>query len=74
MPTHRPIPLSICLAGLGPGDWSLDKALDIELTGTGWALAALGAGVLGGVSAVVIGRLAPESGADHGRPESTPAA
>ena len=46
------------LAGVGAGAWSLDEALDIDLTGTGWALAALGAGVLGGLGAVVSGRLA----------------
>jgi putative oxidoreductase len=46
------------LAGVGPAAWSLDEALDINLAGTGWALAALGAGGLGGVGAVVSGRLA----------------
>ena len=62
------------LAGVGPGDWSLDNTLDIDLAGTGWALGALGAGVVGGVSAVVIGRLVPEREADREQPASTPAA
>jgi putative oxidoreductase len=62
---------AFALAGIGPGNWSLDHALDIELAGTGWALGALGAGVLGGLSAVAIGRLASERGADHRQPEST---
>ena len=62
------------LAGIGPGDWSLDNTLDIDLAGTGWALGALGAGVVGGVSAVVIGRLVPEREADREQPASTPAA
>ena len=50
------------LAGTGPGDWSLDNALGIDMTGTAWALGALGAGVLGGVGAVLSGRLTPEPG------------
>jgi putative oxidoreductase len=45
------------LAGAGPGKWSLDNALNLDLTGTGWALAALGAGVVGGLGAVALGRL-----------------
>ncbi|HET6832742.1 MAG TPA: DoxX family protein [Acidimicrobiales bacterium] len=65
---------AFALAGTGPGDWSLDHALDIELAGTGWALAALGAGVLGGVGAVQIGRLLSERAAGHTQPESSPAA
>jgi putative oxidoreductase len=45
------------LAGIGAGQWSLDNALGIDLTGTGWALAALGAGLLAGIGAVLSGRL-----------------
>jgi len=45
------------LAGIGAGQWSLDNALSIDLTGTGWALAALAAGLLGGIGAVLSGRL-----------------
>jgi len=62
------------LAGTGPGEWSLEHALDIELAGTGWALAALGAGVLGGAGAVQIGRLVAERAARRAQPESTRAA
>jgi hypothetical protein len=51
------------LAGTGPGDWSLDNALGIDLAGTRWALAALGAGMLGGIGAVLSGRLTAERGA-----------
>jgi hypothetical protein len=40
------------------GEWSLDEALGIDIAGTGSALAALGAGLLGGLGAVVSGRLA----------------
>jgi putative oxidoreductase len=31
----------------GPGDWSLDALLDVDLAGTGWALAQLAAGIVG---------------------------
>ncbi len=55
------------LAGVGPGAWSLDNALDIHLTGAGWALGALGAGLLGGLSAVVHGRLESSRSADRGQ-------
>ena len=65
---------AFALAGTGPGDWSLDHAFDIELAGTGWALGALGAGVLGGLSAVGSGRVASARGADRRQPEATPAA
>jgi putative oxidoreductase len=56
------------LAGIGAGDWSLDNALGIDLAGTGWALGALGAGVLGGLGAVLTGRLASERKRGHGQP------
>jgi putative oxidoreductase len=51
------------LAGIGAGEWALDTALGLDLAGTGWALAALAAGILGGVTAVLSGRLlsAPRS-------------
>jgi putative oxidoreductase len=55
------------LAGIGAGDWSLDSAVGIELTGTLPALGALGAGVLGGLGAVLSGRLAPDRDSGHGR-------
>jgi putative oxidoreductase len=44
------------LAGIGAGDWSLDAALGLDLSGAGWALAALGAGLAGGLTAVAAGR------------------
>jgi putative oxidoreductase len=56
------------LAGIGAGNWSLDAALDLNLAGAGWALGALAAGVLGGLGAVLSGRLAPESQAGPGQP------
>jgi putative oxidoreductase len=56
------------LAGIGAGQWSLDNALSIDLTGTGWALAALGAGVLGGIGAVLSGRLIGRTTGTEGHP------
>jgi putative oxidoreductase len=45
------------LAGVGPGSWSLDDALGLGLSGTGWALAALAAGLAGGFGAVLGSRI-----------------
>ena len=61
------------LAGIGAGQWSLDTALGIDLTGAGWALAALAAGIAGGIGAVVSGRMTDRAArhAEHGHP--TPA-
>jgi putative oxidoreductase len=61
--------VAFALAGVGPGSWSLDNALGIDWASTGWALAALGAGVLGGLLAIAQGRLASSHAQDH-----TPAA
>jgi putative oxidoreductase len=58
------------LAGAGPGDWSIDNALGIDMTGTEWAVGALGAGVLGGLGAVLSGRMTTAAGADHGQPDA----
>jgi putative oxidoreductase len=65
------IAVAFALAGVGPGKWSLDHALGIDWTGTGWALIALGAGLLGGIGAVLQGRAASASPADEAPP--TPA-
>ena len=51
------IAAAFLLTGVGPGAWSLDGALDLALSGPGWALAALGAGRLGGFGAVLDGRV-----------------
>jgi putative oxidoreductase len=44
------------LAAIGAGSWSLDNAFGFDLHGVGWAIGALGVGLLGGVGAVVSGR------------------
>jgi putative oxidoreductase len=46
------------LSGVGAGAWSLDNAFGLGLSSTGWALAALAAGLLGGGGAVASGRTA----------------
>jgi putative oxidoreductase len=56
------------LAGIGAGGWSLDNALGIDMTGAAWALGALGAGLLGGVGAVLGGRFASRHSREHGHP------
>jgi putative oxidoreductase len=56
------------LAGIGAGALSLDGALGSDLSGTGSALAALAAGLLGGTGAVLSGRYMPR------RPHAAPAA
>ena len=59
------IAVAFALAGVGPGAWSLDNAIDVSWTGTGWALVALGAGLLGGIGAVVQGRATSARGLDR---------
>jgi putative oxidoreductase len=60
------------LAGIGAGQWSLDNALSIDLAGTWWAVGALVVGALGGIGAVVSGRLAARDHGQHG-PQPTAA-
>jgi putative oxidoreductase len=52
------------LTATGTREVSLAHVHDLELAGTGWALGALAAGILGGLGAVLSGRLAarPHSG------------
>jgi putative oxidoreductase len=56
------------LSGAGPGEWSLDNAFGLELSGTLWALGALAAGLLGGLGAVLSGRIPSLSGHGHDQP------
>jgi putative oxidoreductase len=51
------IAAAFALAAIGAGEWSLDAALGLDLAGTAWALGALGVGLIGGVAAVLTGRL-----------------
>jgi putative oxidoreductase len=65
------VAVAFALAGVGPGEWSLGNVFDVDWTGNGWALVALGAGVVGGVAAVIQGRASSPSPADQAPP--TPA-
>jgi putative oxidoreductase len=47
------IAAALALAEVGPGGLSLDGALGRERSGSGWALAALGAGALGAIGSYV---------------------
>jgi putative oxidoreductase len=47
------------LADLGPGEWSLDERLGMSASGPQWALAQLGAAVVGSFAATTIGSRAP---------------
>jgi putative oxidoreductase len=58
------------LAAVGGGEWSLDYVLNLDLAGTGWALGALGAGILGGLGAVLSGRLAAPEQTGPGQPHT----
>jgi putative oxidoreductase len=51
------IAVAFAIAGVGSGKWSLDHVLGIDWMSTVWALVALGAGVLGGVTTVLTGRM-----------------
>jgi putative oxidoreductase len=49
--------VAFALAGIGAGSWSLDNAFGFDLHGAAWAIGALLVGVIGGVGAVLSGRL-----------------
>jgi putative oxidoreductase len=51
------IAAGFALAGIGAGAWSLDNAFGFDLHGTIWALAALAAGIIGGVGSAISGRI-----------------
>jgi putative oxidoreductase len=51
------IAVAFALAAVGAGEWSLDNALGLDVAGTGWALGALGLGLLGGLGAAFSSRL-----------------
>jgi len=61
---------AVALASVGAGEWSLDAALGLDLAGAGWGVAALGAGLAGGLGAVVSGRLASRAGGDAAQASS----
>src|SRR4051812_37901080 len=61
------IAVAFALAAGGPGAWSLDHALGLNSGGEGWGLAALAAGILGGIGALLSAR-----GAGRSQPPAPP--
>lgn len=57
--------IAFAVTAAGPASWSLDHAWSIELGGYGWALAELGAGLLGCLVALAVSRLAARRGRHH---------
>jgi putative oxidoreductase len=62
------IAVAFALAGVGPGDWSLDNAFGIDWSSTVWALTVLAAGVICGLGAVISGRMKPARDDHHAPP------
>lgn len=52
------IAVAFAAAAIGAGEWSLDNALGLDIAGAGWGIAAVAAGLLGGLGAIGAGRLA----------------
>ena len=50
------IAAAFAVAAVGAGEWSLDDVLGLDVAGAGWALGALGLGLLGGAGAVLSSR------------------
>ncbi|HEV7461697.1 MAG TPA: DoxX family protein [Solirubrobacteraceae bacterium] len=65
------IAVVFALAGVGAGDWSLDHALGLGVSGTDWAIGALGVGILGALGPLARRALEKRS-AGHGA-SATPA-
>src|SRR5215216_6503840 len=48
--------VAFAVTAVGPGNWSLDHELGFDIQGAGWALAALAAGIVGGLGMIAVGR------------------
>jgi putative oxidoreductase len=70
------IAIAFALGCAGPGGWSVDHALGLDTGGIGWGLAALGAGVLGGIGMLIAarggGRGQPAAAQPAARPVASP--
>ena len=61
--------VAFAVTAVGPGNWSLDHALSLDLNGAGWAIGALVVGVVGGLATMLAGRAAGSRAAGStGRP------
>lgn len=63
---------AFALAGAGPGSWSIDSVFGFATAGVGWALGALGVGLLGGCMAALTGFQIPPERTTGGRPRHDP--
>jgi putative oxidoreductase len=57
--------IAFAVTAAGPANWSLDHAWSIDLSGYGWALAELGAGLLGCLVALAASLLAARGDRHH---------
>ncbi|MCW2830931.1 MAG: DoxX family protein [Aeromicrobium sp.] len=51
--------VAVAVAATGPGEWSLDNAFDLDLAGTGWAIAAAAGGAVA-AGALMLASYRPE--------------
>lgn len=65
--------VAFAVAAAGPGNWSIDHAVSLDLNGAGWALAALAAGIVGGFAMLTVGRSAPSTAQQSGTQRPTAA-
>jgi putative oxidoreductase len=62
---------ALALTETGPGNPSLDSALELKLSGPGWAVAALGAGAAGSTMAITMGARQPAAAPPAPDPRGT---
>ena len=53
--------VAFAVTAVGPGNWALDHELGFDISGAGWALAALAAGLIGGLAMLGAGRMQARS-------------
>ena len=62
------VAIAFAVTAAGPAKWSLDHAWSIDLSGYGWPLAELGAGLLGCLVGLAISSTADRRGQHHSGP------
>jgi putative oxidoreductase len=67
--------VAFAVTAVGPGNWSLDHEFGFDISGAGWALAALAAGIVGGAAMWTVGKSLGRSSAEQpaGGPGATAA-
>jgi putative oxidoreductase len=66
------VAIAFALGCAGPGAWSVDHAFGLDSGGVGWGFAALAAGVLGGIGALISARGGAPEPAPATRPVASP--